>query len=100
MLSHCSFLGTALYGYVALALRAKQWEDGSIMPVTVRGARGGMTRALWLRMYACACMHVIEDVDMHACLHARMCVLRSEIRKKCRRGVLPRNRTVRSFHKT
>ena len=55
MLSHCSFLGTALYGYVALALRAKQWEDGSIMPVTVRGARGGMTRALWLRMYAAAC---------------------------------------------
>ena len=69
------------------------------MPATVFGGRGCMTRALWLRMYACACMHVIEDVDMHACLHARMCVLRSEIRKKCRRGVLPKNRTVRSFHK-
>ena len=55
MLSLSSFLGTALYGYVALALRAKQWEDGSIMPVTVRGARGGITRALWLRMYAAAC---------------------------------------------
>ena len=61
MLSHCSFLGTALYGYVALALRAKQWEDGSIMPVTVRGARGGITRALWLRMYAAAC-------PGHACI--------------------------------
>jgi len=69
------------------------------MPATMFGGRGCMTRALWLRMYACACMHVIEDVDMHARLHARMCVLRSEIRKKCRRGVLPRNRTVRSFHK-
>jgi len=43
------------------------------MPATVFGGRGCMTRALWLRM--------------------------SEIRKKCRRGVLPRNRTVRSFHK-
>ena len=61
MLSHSSFLGTALYGYVALALRAKQWEDGSIMPVTVRGARGGITRALWLRMYAAAC-------PGHACI--------------------------------
>ena len=46
------------------------------MPATVFGGRGCMTRALWLRMYACACMHVIEDVDMHACLHARICVLR------------------------
>ena len=61
MLSRCSFLGTALYGYVALALRAKQWEDWSIMPVTVRGARGGITRALWLRMYAAAC-------PGHACI--------------------------------
>ena len=105
MLSHCSFLGTALYGYVALALRAKQWEDGSIMPVTVRGARGGMTRALWLRMYAAAC-------PGHACIgteHSRrhwegwihlpnaegMCVCRMQIRKRCRRGVLPKDRAVR-----
>ena len=31
------------------------------MPVTVRGARGGITRALWLRMYAAAC-------PGHACI--------------------------------
>ena len=69
MLSHCSFLGTALYGYVALALRAKQWEDGSIMPVTVRGARGGMTRALWLRMYAAACPGHARTATEHGRWH-------------------------------